>query len=68
MSKVLLISSDCHAGALPGQYEAYLPKEMREDARKWWVEFVREMLNRAGTFFDQEAVEAYEQDGGGRHE
>ena len=28
MSKVLMISSDCHAGALPGMYEAYMPERM----------------------------------------
>ena len=59
-SKVLMISSDCHAGALPSTYEKYMDKKHHEAARLWWVEFAREMMKRAGTFFDQEAVEAYE--------
>jgi predicted TIM-barrel fold metal-dependent hydrolase len=67
MSKVLIISADCHAGALPATYEAYMPKAYHEAARAWWLEFVREMMHRAGTFFDQDAVEAYtEEAGGGR--
>jgi predicted TIM-barrel fold metal-dependent hydrolase len=59
-SKVLMISSDCHAGALPSIYEQYMDKKHHEAARVWWVQFAREMMKRAGTFFDQEAVEAYE--------
>ena len=57
MSKILMISADCHAGALPGTYVEYLPEQYREDGRRWWINFAREMMNRAGTFFDQEAVE-----------
>ena len=30
MSKVLMISSDCHAGALPAMYEEYMPKQYHE--------------------------------------
>ncbi len=69
MSRVLLISSDCHAGALPAAYEAYMPKKFHEDATQWWLGYAREMMLRAGTFFDQEAVDAYAEqagEGGGR--
>lgn len=69
MSRVLLISSDCHAGALPAGYEEYMPKKFHEAASRWWLGYAREMMLRAGTFFDQEAVEAYAEqagEGGGR--
>jgi predicted TIM-barrel fold metal-dependent hydrolase len=65
----LLISSDCHAGALPAGYEEYMPKKFHEAASRWWLGYAREMMLRAGTFFDQEAVEAYAEqagEGGGR--
>ena len=65
MSRLLMISADCHAGALPGTYEEYLPKKYHEAARIWWLSFARELMARAGTFFDQEAVEAYVEGGGG---
>lgn len=64
MSKVMMISSDCHAGALPAMYNEYMPKEFHEAAMAWWVAHAREMMSRAGTFFDQEAVEAYVEEGG----
>jgi len=64
MSKVMMISSDCHAGALPATYNEYMPKEFHEAAMAWWVAHAREMMSRAGTFFDQEAVEAYVEEGG----
>jgi predicted TIM-barrel fold metal-dependent hydrolase len=69
MSRVLLISSDCHAGALPATYEEYMPKKYHEAATRWWLGYAREMMLRAGTFFDQEAVDAYAEkvgEGGGR--
>ena len=69
MSKVMIISSDCHAGALPGTYEEYMPSRYHAAARAWWLKFMREMMARAGTFFDQEAVDDYTEnagDGGGR--
>ena len=69
MSRVLLISSDCHAGGLPAAYEAYMPKKFHEDAKRGWLAYAREMMLRAGTFFDQEAVDAYAEqagEGGGR--
>jgi predicted TIM-barrel fold metal-dependent hydrolase len=65
MSRVLIVSADCHAGALPGTYEEYLPKKYHAAARAWWLAFAREMMARAGTFFDQEAVEAYAEGAGG---
>ncbi|MFK7894642.1 MAG: amidohydrolase family protein [Myxococcota bacterium] len=62
--KVLIISSDCHAGALPSIYNEYMAKEHHEAANAWWVNYTREMMTRAGTFFDQEAVEAYAENAG----
>lgn len=64
MAKVMILSSDCHAGALPATYEEYLPRRLHDDARAWWVTYAREMIARAGTFFDQEAVDAYEEESG----
>ena len=67
--KVLIISSDCHAGTLPSGYNEYMPAKYHDQANQWWVQYTREMMNRVGTFFDQEAVEAYSDDageGGGR--
>ena len=67
MSNVLIISSDCHAGALPPMYKEYLPKAYHEAADRWWLGFAREMIARSGTFFDQEAVDEYaEQTDGSR--
>ena len=66
---VMVISSDCHAGALPATYNEYMPKKFHEAANAWWINYAREMMSRAGTFFDQEAVEAYSDkagEGGGR--
>ena len=65
MSRVLIISADGHAGALPPTYEEYLPRKYHEAARAWWLSFAREMMARAGTFFDQDAVETYTDQGGG---
>lgn len=59
MSNVMIISSDCHAGALPSVYKQYMEREFHEAAEAWWLAFAREMLARAGTFFDQEAVDEY---------
>ena len=33
MTQFLIISSDCHAGALPETYNQYMPEEYREAAR-----------------------------------
>ena len=57
--KVLIISSDCHAGAIPSIYNEYLPARYHDAANAWWVRYTREMMLRVGTFFDQEAVDAY---------
>jgi predicted TIM-barrel fold metal-dependent hydrolase len=69
MSRVLIISSDCHAGALPATYNEYMPRKFHEAANAWWLAYAREMYTRAGTFFDQEAVATYAEqagEGGGR--
>lgn len=69
MSRVLIISSDCHAGALPATYKEYMPRKFHEAADAWWLAHAREMVSRAGTFFDQEAVDAYADkagEGGGK--
>ena len=63
--RVMIISSDCHAGTLPSEYNEYLPQAMRGDAMKWWVTYVKEMIARTGTFFDQEAVDDYTEKSGG---
>jgi predicted TIM-barrel fold metal-dependent hydrolase len=55
----MIISSDCHAGALPSMYDEYMPRQYHAAARAWWLAHAREMMSRSGTFFDQEAVEAY---------
>ena len=57
MSKVLILSCDCHAGALPSTYNEYMPKKYHDPAREWWLQYVKEMIARSGTFFDQEAVD-----------
>ena len=68
-ARVMIISSDCHAGALPATYNEYMPKKFHDAAMAWWIQYAREMIERTGTFFDQEAVEAYSEqagEGGGR--
>ncbi len=59
MSKVVMISSDCHAGALPEGYKPYMPKEFHAAADAWWLQYAREMMKRFGTFFDQEAAQEF---------
>ena len=59
MTRFTIISSDCHAGALFGTYNEYMPEQYRETATAWWIQYAREMIVRRGTFFDQEASEAY---------
>ena len=59
MSKVVMISADCHAGALPDGYKPYLPKEFHAAADIWWLQYAREMMKRMGTFFDQEAAQEF---------
>ena len=57
MSNLLIISSDCHAGALPSMYNEYIPKKMHAAAQEWWITYVKELIARTGTFFDQEAMD-----------
>ncbi len=64
MSKLLMISSDCHAGTFPGGYDEYMPREYHDAAHRWWVGYAREMIVRAGTFFDQEAVKSFAEETG----
>ncbi|MDX1733430.1 MAG: amidohydrolase family protein [Halioglobus sp.] len=59
MSKLVMISSDCHAGALPEGYKAYMDSAFHAAADEWWLEYAREMMKRMGTFFDQEATEEF---------
>lgn len=63
-NKILVVSSDCHAGALPSTYNDYMPAKYHEAADKWWLIYAKEMIQRTGTFFDQEAVEEFSQGGG----
>jgi predicted TIM-barrel fold metal-dependent hydrolase len=65
MSNILVISSDCHAGALPGTYKQYMPSKMHEAADEWWLTYIKEMIARTGTFFDQEAVDEFADKAGG---
>ncbi len=65
MSNILIISSDCHAGALPATYNEYLPAKYHKAAEAWWLSYVKEMIARTGTFFDQEAVDDYAEKAGG---
>ncbi len=59
MSNVLIISSDCHAGALPATYNEYMPAKYHEASDAWWITYAKEMVARAGTFFDQEAIDSF---------
>jgi predicted TIM-barrel fold metal-dependent hydrolase len=65
VSNVLIISSDCHAGALPSTYNEYLPSKHHAASDAWWLNFAREMMARAGTFFDQEEMKEYADKAGG---
>ncbi len=64
MQRVLVISSDCHAGALPATYNEYMPRAFHDAADAWWLAYARDMYSRAGTFFDQEAVKTYTEQAG----
>ena len=59
MSKITVISSDCHAGALPDGYKPFMDKEFHQAAEDWWLVYAREMMARMGTFFDQEAADEF---------
>jgi predicted TIM-barrel fold metal-dependent hydrolase len=65
MTRFMILSSDCHAGALPATYNDYMPAKYHDAANDWWIRYAREMILRKGTFFDQEAVEAYDEKAGG---
>ncbi len=60
--KVTIISSDCHAGAQPATYRAYLPERLRARYDEWQAAYEAEMEARTGTFYDQEAEDARNQD------
>lgn len=62
--RILLISSDCHAGALPATYNEYMPAKYHEAADQWWLTYAKEMIMRTGTFFDQEAVDDFTESSG----
>lgn len=59
MSNVVIISSDCHAGALPEGYKPYMDSKYHAAANQWWLQYAREIMKRMGTFFDQEAAEEF---------
>lgn len=64
MSRVMIISSDCHAGALPDSYKDYMPERFHAAADSWWLGYAREMMQRMGTFFDQEAADEFARQAG----
>ena len=60
--KVMIISSDCHAGAQPATYREYLPEKFRARYDEWQAAYEAEMEARTGTFYDQEAEDARNHD------
>ena len=60
--KVMVISSDCHAGAQPATYREYLPEKFRARYDDWQAAYEAEMEARTGTFYDQEAEDARNND------
>jgi len=38
-------------------YNEYIPKKMHAAAQEWWITYVKELIARTGTFFDQEAMD-----------
>ena len=46
MPNVMIISADCHAGALPETYKRYLPQRFHDASDDWWLQFAKEMLAR----------------------
>ena len=62
MSKLMIISADCHAGAQPATYREYLPQKLRSAYDDWQAQFEKEMAERAGTFYDEEAEDARNKD------
>lgn len=59
---VMIISADCHAGAQPATYRAYLPERLRGRYDEWQAAYEAEMEARTGTFYDQEAEDARNKD------
>jgi predicted TIM-barrel fold metal-dependent hydrolase len=59
---VMIISADCHAGAQPATYREYLPKGLRAAYDEWQAAYEAEMEARTGTFYDQEAEDARNND------
>ena len=45
-------------------YHDYMPAKLHAASDDWWLNYVKEMIARSGTFFDQEAVEAYNESSG----
>jgi predicted TIM-barrel fold metal-dependent hydrolase len=62
MSNLMIISADCHAGAQPATYREYLPQKLRSAYDEWQAQLEKEMAERAGTFYDQEAQDARDND------
>ena len=60
MSKLMIISADCHAGAEPETYRQYLPAKFRDASDEWWKTLEEEMAKRMGTFFDPDSQESYD--------
>ena len=60
MTRLMLVSADCHAGARPETYREYLPAKFHQPFDRWWSQLEAEMNARKGTFFDAESQEAYD--------
>ncbi len=60
--RVMIISADCHAGAQPATYREYLPARLRSAYDEWQAAYEAEMEARTGTFYDQEAEDARNND------
>ena len=54
MTKLMILSADCHAGAQPATYREYLPQKLRSAYDDWQQQLEEEMAKRVGTFYDQE--------------
>ena len=50
MSKLMIISADCHAGAQPATYREYLPRNLRSAYDDWQTRYENEMAARAGSW------------------
>ena len=59
MSNVVMISADCHAGALPEGDKPYMPKEFHAAADTWWLQYAREMMKRMGAERGQDINRPY---------